>query len=111
MFKFPEQHRVAGHAGKSGAFVFKKNNITFRMVASNGLGWEHVSISLDKKRSPDWEEMCMLKNIFWDEDDCVIQFHPAKKDYVDNHPNCLHLWRPIEGIFPTPPTELIGIKK
>ena len=35
------------------------------------------------------------KALFWDEDDCVIQYHPPRSEYVNNHQNCLHLWRPI----------------
>lgn len=47
------------------------------IIASWGGGWEHVSVSLSN-RCPTWEEMCMVKDIFWGEDECVIQFHPPK---------------------------------
>ena len=62
------------------------------MQASEGAGWEHVSVSLPD-RCPTWEEMSFIKNLFWDEEDFVIQIHPAGSDYVDLHPYCLHLWR------------------
>lgn len=45
------------------------------IIASWGGGWEHVSVSLSN-RCPTWEEMCMVKDIFWGEDECVIQFRP-----------------------------------
>lgn len=41
------------------------------IIASWGGGWEHVSVSLSN-RCPTWEEMCMVKDIFWGEDECVI---------------------------------------
>ena len=63
-----------------------------------------------KGRIPTWEEMCKIKSLFWDEEDTVIQYHPAKTEYVNNHPNVLHLWRSIDQVIPTPPTELVGIK-
>ena len=35
------------------------------VIASWGGGWEHVSVSL-ARRCPTWEEMCMVKDIFWE---------------------------------------------
>ncbi|MCR4532718.1 hypothetical protein NUV62_17465 [Acinetobacter venetianus] len=71
------------------------------------MGWEHVSVSLPA-RCPTWEEMCFIKSLFWGEDDCVIQYHPPKSDYVNNHQYCLHMWRPIEQSLPTPPSFMVG---
>jgi hypothetical protein len=82
----------------------------FRVLASNGEDWEHVSISLIN-RCPTWQEMCHIKSIFWNDDETVIQYHPAKEDYVNYHPFCLHLWKPIGKELPKPPTSLIGPKK
>lgn len=96
--------------GNNGFFQFERNGIVFRVQASDGADWEHVSVSLNKNRCPTWEEMCMIKNLFWDEEDCVIQFHPPKSEYVNNHPYCLHLWRPINENIKTPPTNLVGKK-
>lgn len=76
-------------------------------------GWEHVSIC-PKNRTPYWDEMCMLKEMFWYEDETVIQYHPAKSNYVNNLKNCLHLWKPIEqftGELPVPPDIMVGIKE
>src|SRR5580765_948730 len=82
-------------------------------IISSGIdyeyGWEHVSVSIEG-RTPNWEEMCWVKNLFWDEDECVVQYHPAKKHYVNHHPFCLHLWRPIAGELPVPPPILVGPK-
>lgn len=65
--------------------------------------WEHVSVSLyDKKRCPSWEEMCLVKDLFWSSDETVMQFHPAKYDYVNIHQFCLHLWK-LRGVNPDMP--------
>jgi hypothetical protein len=74
-----------------------------------GSGWEHVSISLPN-RCPTWDEMCRIKDMFWDEDEAVIQIHPPKSDYVNNHPYCLHLWKSKEKEQPLPPWILVGVK-
>lgn len=31
------------------------------------------------------------------------RYHPAKADYVNLHPLCLHLWRPTGAEMPKPP--------
>ena len=76
------------------------------VVFSWGGGWDHVSVSY-KNRTPTWEEMCMVKDIFFGEEECVIQYHPPKTQYVNNHNHCLHLWRPQnEGIL-MPPKSMV----
>lgn len=116
-FKVPNKFRVrtgvAGSTdaiGNNGAFVVRlKHNQEVFVIASDGLGWEHVSVSR-RDRCPTWDEMCQIKGLFWGEDDCVVQFHPARSDYVNNHPNCLHLWRKPSAGFPIPDSILVGIK-
>lgn len=34
---------------------------------------------------------------------------PFAADYVNNHPHCLHIWKPTETEIPTPPSILVGI--
>jgi hypothetical protein len=84
-----------------------------RIVSSLGgepiaQGWEHVSVSTPW-RPPNWEEMCAVKTLCWYEDECVVQFHPPRAAYVNNHPHCLHLWKPPYAVV-LPPEILIGIK-
>jgi hypothetical protein len=69
--------------------------------------WEHVSVSTDM-RCPVWEEMCFVKDLFWPEDEAVMQIHPPSHDYVNHHPYCLHLWRPMRVKIPLPPSILVG---
>lgn len=92
----------------NGAFELKIKGERYRVVASNGQGWEHVSIS-SKHKVPSWKTMCIVKDLFFEEEEAVIQFHPRKSEYVNNHPNCLHLWKPTNEKLPIPPSWLVGI--
>lgn len=78
------------------------------IIASDGHGWEHVSVSTPG-RCPSWSEMCRVKDIFWDPEDAVIQYHPPRSMYVNNHPHTLHLWRPMFSSIPLPPPILVGV--
>lgn len=75
-------------------------------------GWEHCSVSPYMKRIiPDWETMCKLKDIFWKDDESVIQIHPPKDEYVNNKSNCLHLWRCYFKEMVLPPSCFVGLRK
>lgn len=76
-----------------GAFAAKGMYI---IVAPLDMEWQHVSIS-KKNRVPNWQEMCFVKDLFWDKDETVIQFHPKEEKYVNTCGNCLHLWRHRNG--------------
>ncbi len=114
-FMVPETNRIregrqgtARNSGNNGAFLFRTQpgRAELFAVASDGMGWEHVSVSA-RVRCPTWEEMCWIKGIFWGQEDCVIQFHPPSSQYVNVHPNCLHLWRPIGKKILMPETWLV----
>lgn len=92
--------------------IFKLGKRYGSVIWSNGGGWEHVSVCPYKRSyTPSWDDMCALKDMFFHEDETVVQYHPAKSEYVNNMPNCLHLWRPTEADLPTPPAIMVGIKK
>lgn len=121
-WNFLNKHRVrVGHFasddtfGFNGAFRFNlpKETRPIFVIASDGLGWKHVSVSFGRNtdRQPTWYVMNAVKDLFWEPEDIVIQFHPRQSDYVNNHNGCLHLWQCIDGREqPTPPPELVGIK-
>lgn len=116
-FHVPEQFRVTHPVlgdgeGNNGFFMVRLKGKTdrIRCIASDGMGWEHVSVSW-ADRCPTWAEMCAIKDLFWDEDDWVVQFHPAASEYVNNHPYCLHLWRPTDAVLPKPEMIMVGFKK
>jgi len=100
---------TVGDAG-NGCFKIFVRGKSFFVIASNGGGWEHVSVSpaSDRRKAcPTWEEMCAIKDMFFQPDECVVQYHPAESEYVNLHPYCLHLWRPTGGSIPTPPKEFV----
>lgn len=127
MFHVPERYRLIGNHrlasdisyGNNGAFrgipsKCSKQRI-MNVIASDGMGWEHISVHIEDKKTgklytPLWDEMCQIKDMFWDGDDIVMQLHPRASEYVNNHPNVLHLWRPTNQMIPTPPSILVGIK-
>ncbi len=91
--------------GNEGFFVFPLRRLN--VLASNGSGWDHVSISRFDKTAPTWEEMCWVKDLFFEETEWVLQYHPAKEDYIDYGRNVLHLWKPQGIEIPKPPKEFV----
>lgn len=101
--------------GFNGAFQIPLEGppkLTVFVIASDGGGWDHVSVSLPPPglRTPSWRTMCAVKALFFRDDEWVAQFHPATEAYVNNHAGCLHLWRPQRIDFPQPPSWMVGIK-
>lgn len=108
------------------------------LICSDGSGmpdvpevqWEHVSVHAYRPgpstlrydpssgrqyrqaqwvtRTPTWREMTYVKDVCWDGEDVVVQFHPRRSEYVNLHRDTLHLWRKVGYEFPTPPRELVG---
>ena len=54
--------------------------------------------------------MCWVKDLFWAAEEAVMQLHPPKSEWVNNHNYCLHLWRPLDGNIPLPPSIAVGYK-
>lgn len=107
-----EKYRVAGtpELGNNGAFLVPfVGTHRLRVIVSDGMGWDHVSVSLDH-RCPTWEEMAFIKRFFFRDEEAVMQLHPPKQEHVNNHPYCLHLWRPQHTKIPLPPAAMVGIK-
>lgn len=93
--------------GEDGFCGFYKTRMFF--IFSHGDGWEHLSVSYPN-RTPSWDEMCDLKDAFWDKSECCVQYHPAESDYVNMHPYCLHIWKPTNSVLPVPPPIMVGLK-
>lgn len=108
-------HKDEQNAGFFEIPHFRVAGYVIRVQFSSGMGWEHASVTVAPKgknatRCPTWEEMCFVKGTFWDENEVVVQYHPAKADYVSFHNFCLHLWRPTGVSLPTPDSLLVGPK-
>ncbi len=105
-----EKHRVShplyeqGNAF-NGFFMLKDRELN--LCISNGAGWDHVSVSRFDHKPPSWEQMCYVKDLLFSPEEWVVQYHPAKKDYIDYGINVLHLWRPQEKELPKPPEWMV----
>lgn len=105
--------QVLEHYGSFGDYscgVFwvrsKQDGTLLRVIASAGNGWDHVSVS-HQRRVPNWYEMEQVKRLFFKDDETVVQFHVPPKDHVNIHANVLHLWRAVDEIFPMPPSIMV----
>jgi hypothetical protein len=104
--------------GNNGAFVIpvgpesESYRSNYQCIVSDGELWEHVSVTVvsytGQTRTPTWDEMCAVKDLFWGQEEAVIQYHPPKSEYVNCHPNVLHLWRPLEAELRLPPARVVG---
>ncbi len=95
--------------GLAGFIMMPNEKRLLAFIASWGGGWDHVSVSY-AHRCPTWEEMQRVKEMFFGDDEIAVQYHPAKSEYVNNHPFCLHMWKPRMELIPTPPTWMAGAK-
>jgi hypothetical protein len=90
-------------------------NVDLRVIASRGdpngreetERWDHVSVST-ATRCPTWEEMEFIKRLFFERDETAMQLHVPARDHINNHPYCLHLWRPLDQPIPRPPAIMVG---
>ena len=78
-----------------------------RVVASSGLGWDHVSVSR-RNRCPNWYELEAVKRLFFELDEVAMQLHVPATDHISLHPHCLHLWRPQNIAIPMPPAAMVA---
>lgn len=107
----PQVIAFYGDAGDHSCGVFHvpfpRTGVTLKIVASVGVGWDHISVSLPN-RCPNWPEMEHIKRMFFREDETAMQLHVPPSDHLSLHPYCLHLWRPLGQEIPRPPAELVG---
>ena len=93
--------------GNNGAFEIPgPQKAVLWTIASNEGGWDHVSVHVEG-RCPTWKELCFIKDLFWKPEETVIQYHPPKSEYVNNHPFVLHLWKPQGIDVPMPLLEFV----
>lgn len=102
---------IMNNSGSTGVFLIISNNNKFFVCSTASQGWDHVSVSKQtkgrKKKLPTWDEMCMIKEMFFDPEELVVQYHPKKSEYVNFHPGVLHLWRKQGEEIPRPPKNLV----
>ncbi len=101
--------------GETFGFFFlargRGNTRKLKVMVGDGDGWDHVSVSRpNHNECPTWDDMCWIKNLFFDANEAVFQVHPRVADYVNFHPGCLHMWRPHGDTIPRPPPLMVGPK-
>lgn len=97
--KNPEKYRINKAVPYGIPYMIKhpRTKSNMLVIASHDDGWNHISVSLEN-RTPIWDEMCFIKNLFFDDEDLCIQIHPKKSQYVNMHNHCLHIWQPPKEI-------------
>jgi len=95
--------------GNNGLFMFsltdKKSGQKryLRCLVCDEGDWDHVSIS-EETSMPTWEEILLVKRMFFDESEIVFQLYSSDFKY-DN--NVIHLWRSHKLDIPVPPKDYI----
>jgi len=91
----------------NGAFLIPgRNNYKLKVIASDEMKWDHVSVSL-QNRCPNWQEMSFIKSLFFQDHEVCFQLHVSHMDHINCHNNCLHMWRPHNIEIPLPPKMLV----
>lgn len=105
---------VVGHDHEGVAFSVQLpgRERFFCVIASWGEGWDHVSVHMKHyvtkaKSIPTWEEMHWIKEMLFEAEECVVQFHPPASQYVNINPHVLHLWRQHGVPYTLPPRNLV----
>ena len=80
----------------------------FRRLGFPLPAFDHVSVSIhEQERCPTWDEMNWVKDQFFEPEECAIQYHPPKSQYVNRHEFVLHIWKPIGVEIPLPPRNAV----
>jgi len=97
--------------GISGRYVIPMaRGVLLQVIACDAEGWEHVSVTVltHRSRCPTWEEMERVRELFWRDDETVMQLSVPRADHINAHPYCLHWWKPIDAEIPRPPSNMVA---
>ena len=105
-----ERRIFGGDGGAGEGLFFIKSPIDreiLRIIASSGMGWDHVSVSR-ADRTPIWDEMDRVARLFFEDHEAAMQLHVPPIDHINLHPYTLHIWRPQDVDIPRPPSNMVG---
>jgi hypothetical protein len=68
-----------------------KSEYLLCLISDSG-GWDHVNISLPH-RTPNWDEIEHVRDMFFDAADTVVIFSPPRLFPFTSNPYHIHLWR------------------
>lgn len=91
---------------KQGGKQSRGQTARFMVIASWGMGWDHVSVS-HPARTPTWAELDVIYKVFFKDDEVAVQYHLQGPDKINVHDYCLHLWRSQEVALAMPPQLLV----
>ena len=115
--RFRDKHPYWPQTETSGTFKVMVNQRSFLVLASvdntdEGGMWEHISVMpKNQKRCPTWDEMCAIKNMFFQPEEECVEFHPKESEYVNCSKYCLHIWRPVAGKLNSPYEKFVTIRE
>jgi hypothetical protein len=106
--------------GLNGNFKFALAGVIVQVSSSETEieGYEHlIAVAFDKPQSSiisrltakdpvprclTNEEKMQVKRLFWEDDECVVEYLPAKGSQMPFHFTATHLWRRTFSEFPMP---------
>ena len=104
------EERIYGAKGDKGNGVFsvpsELDQLPLNIIASDGNGWDHVSVSRND-RLPRYEEMRQVVRLFFKDTETVMELHVPKKEHINRSEHVLHLWRPQNVDIPQPPHYMV----
>ena len=86
------------HEAEDGWMFLSPSNLSVIVsgVIEDGKRWLHVSFAR-KSRMPEYTDMAIVKRLFIGEDRKAIMILPEKRNHVNIHRYCLHLWSCLDG--------------
>jgi hypothetical protein len=114
-YRHPSEDALAGDVMTkddrmvAGAFLLPAlppSKFPLAVIASAQGGWDHVSVSCEK-RIPKWLEMEYVKRLFFLPGEVAMQLHVGESDHININPNVLHIWRPHDELIPLPPSIMV----
>lgn len=96
-----------------GVFIIRIGSYALLCIVGDGHFWDHVSVTVrDKKgrqikRLPNYNELCKVKNLFFEDDEIVVHYFVPATDHVNINDWCLHLWKHQQKPFPRPPMYMV----
>jgi hypothetical protein len=91
-----------GEDGQAWAHVDGLRSLIWSVARElDGRLWLHVSVG-HRDRLPRWSELVEAKEWIAGGDSYAYQVIPPRSRYVNQNPNVLHVWSPLEGESPLP---------
>jgi len=94
----PPKWRQFPAMGRGGFIKGTQLRVVMSVDVKDGKKWHHVSVS-KAKELPTWAEMREVKDLFMGVEVTAVQVLAKGSEWVNVHPYCLHLWRPLDDNF------------